>query len=155
MLVRINQFSIKNIPQPFKYLLYTVVAMVEVPDYSSLKTQWQVNCYNQNANITATNYYRPALSNPPTFLKLFNNRYNIYTDLKANLDKATSSASQLIIKQNSKLNYVILVYSYSAQCLLMAIITNALMIKVGYKQLAVAYTAKKTLNKQKLVIYKY
>ena len=66
--------------------------MAEVPNYSGLKAQWQVDYHNWNANITATNHRRPALSNPPTFLKLFNNRYDIYADLKADLDKATSSA---------------------------------------------------------------
>jgi hypothetical protein len=65
--------------------------MSEVPDYSGLEAQWQVDYHNWNTNITATNHRRPALSSPPTFLKLFNNGYNTYEDLKADLDEATSS----------------------------------------------------------------
>jgi hypothetical protein len=129
--------------------------MAEVPDYSGLEAQWQVDCHNWNANITATNHRRPALSNPPTFLKLFNDGYDTYADLKADLDEATSSAGWLTVKQNSKPNHAILACSRGAQRLSTATITNASTIKVGCKWSAVAHTAKKTSNKWKLVVHEH
>ncbi|KAH8749108.1 hypothetical protein F5883DRAFT_233004 [Diaporthe sp. PMI_573] len=35
--------------------------MAQVPDYSGLEVQWQVDCANWNSNITATNHRQPAL----------------------------------------------------------------------------------------------
>ena len=105
--------------------------MSEVPDYSGLEAQWQVDCHNWNANITATNDQRPALSNPPTFLKLFNNGYDTYKDLKANLNKATGAGGWLTVKQNLKLKHVILACSRGAQRQSTATTSNALTIKAG------------------------
>jgi hypothetical protein len=51
--------------------------MGHVPDYSDLEAQWLTDCHNWNTNITTTNYRQPALFNPPGFLKLFNDTYEL------------------------------------------------------------------------------
>jgi len=103
-----------------------------MPDYLGLKAQWLTDCHNWNTNITATNYRQPVLSNPPGFLKLFNNGYNTYKDLKADLDKATSTAGWLIVSYSIKPNRQILAYTYNTQRPLTAIKKDTTIIKAGY-----------------------
>jgi hypothetical protein len=129
--------------------------MADVPDYSGLQAMWRADCAKWNFNITATNHRRPALSNPPPFLKLFNDGYDTYTDLKADLDEATSSAGWLTVFYSVKPNRKILVCSRGIQRPMTATKSNATMIKVDCKWSAVAYTAKKTSDKWKLLIYEY
>ena len=76
--------------------------MVQVPDYSGLEAQWQTDCHNWNANITAINHRLPALSNPPAFVKLFQDGYYPFKDLKAASDQTTTSAGWLTVVHNSK-----------------------------------------------------
>ena len=85
--------------------------MADVSDYSGLEAIWQADCAKWNSNITAINHCCLVLSNPPPFLKLFNDSYDIYTDLKADLDEATSSAGWLTVSYSAKPNRKILVYS--------------------------------------------
>jgi len=85
--------------------------MADVPDYSGLEAMWQAEYAKWNSNIIAINYCRPVLSNPPLFLKLFNDSYDTYIDLKADLDKATSSAGWLTVSYSIKPNRKILVCS--------------------------------------------
>jgi hypothetical protein len=66
------------------------------PNYAILKPQWQADCNNWNASISAINYYLLVFSSPPIFLRLFNNRYNTFKDLKAELDAFTKSAGWLM-----------------------------------------------------------
>jgi hypothetical protein len=129
--------------------------MSQVPDYSGLEAQWQADCHNWNNNITATNRRLPALSSPPIFLKLFNDRYDTFKDLKAELDVFTTSARWLTQVQSSKPNHVTLTYSRSAQRLSTATKNNAMTIKSGYRWQAIAYATKQTLGKWKLLVQEH
>lgn len=121
--------------------------MSQVPDYSGLEAQWQTDCHNWNANITATNHQQPALSNPSAFLKLFGDGYNTYKDLKANLDKSTKSAGFLTVVRRSEANRMVLACSRGAQRPSTAKTLNASIIKSGCKWQALAYATRATLNK--------
>jgi hypothetical protein len=89
--------------------------MAQVPDYSGLEVQWQVDCANWNSNITATNHRQPALSNPSPFLTLSNDGYDTYDDLKADLDVATKSAGWVTHILNSRPNSKTLVCGRGAE----------------------------------------
>jgi hypothetical protein len=89
--------------------------MALIPDYSGLEPEWLADCHKWNANITATNHRQPALSNPPTYLRLFNDGYDTLDDLKADLDKATTNAGWLTVKYHAKENYTKLLCSRGAQ----------------------------------------
>jgi hypothetical protein len=45
------------------------------PDYATLEPQWRADCNNWNISITTINRRLLALSSPPIFLRLFNDRY--------------------------------------------------------------------------------
>jgi len=126
--------------------------MAHVPNYSGLKAQWLTDCHNWNTNITATNRRQPALSNPSGFLKLFNNGYNTYKDLKADLDKATSAASWLTVFYSTKPNRQIMAYTRGAQRPSTTTKKDTTTIKAGYIWQATAYTIKQMSGKWRLVI---
>jgi hypothetical protein len=118
--------------------------MSEYPDYSGLEAQWQTDCQQWNGSITATNHRRPALSNPPMYLKLFNDGYDTYADLKADLDEATKLAGWLTVAQRSKPDVVTLGCSRGAPRPSTATRNNASTIKAGCKWRAIANKTKST-----------
>jgi hypothetical protein len=126
--------------------------MAQVPDYSGLEAQWQADCYNWNTNITVTNHRLPALSNPPMFLKLFNDGYDTFEDLKAELDVSTKSAGWLTLVRSSKANHATLICSRGAMRPSTATTNNTSTIKAGCRWQAIAHATKQTLGKWKLVI---
>lgn len=126
--------------------------MAQVPDYSGLEAQWLADCHNWNNNITATNHRQPALSNPPAFLKLFQDGCDTYKELKTDLDESTKSAGFLTVTRKSDPKRVVLLCSRGAQRPSTAITNHSSTIKTGCQWQALAHTTKATSGKWKLVI---
>ncbi|KAL2272258.1 hypothetical protein FJTKL_07167 [Diaporthe vaccinii] len=126
--------------------------MTQVPDYSGLEPQWQADCHSWNSSITTTNHRQPALSNPSMFLRLFNDGYDTYENLKAELDEATRLAGWLTVSYSSKSTRKMLACSRGAQRPSASTTHNTTTIKADCPWRATAHMTRATAGKWKLVI---